>query len=295
MRIHLLCAVSLFFGGWAGSVADSTDWRLTTASTVMSDVDKNLIGRVVCGEVGYEATGIGVRCNICPKFTGNAGSDEGLEILHMIRGHFSAAKAESEWMLDTDGCEAHFESFGGAIMLGPADLKPLLGAPAVAPGSGLTAKPAAGSLAVVFYRPGYRLNDCLAFGGDNARTLLVCNETDMAQGEVIGHISAVEISRRGITRWRLLRWYDNSAADTLEVVSIVPTGMRRVEPDNGQPALQVNMKFVEATRDAYEKDPESPGKTINLVFRRQDQRFFATGETQAHLEAIGNLTRRILE
>jgi hypothetical protein len=117
----------------------------------------------------------------------------------------------------------------------------------------------------------------------------------MAQGEVIGHVSAMEISRRGITRWRLFRWYDNSSTELTEVLSVIPTGIRRMELDTGKPGLQIELKIVATGRDAYEKAPEAPGRTVNLLFRRQGQRFFATEKTQTRLNEIGDLTRKVLE
>jgi hypothetical protein len=251
----------------------------------IADNDKNQIGRVVCGQGGYETSGTGVRCKLCPDFTGNGGSDEGLEIEAMIRGRFTSAESPGEWMLDTQGCEAHFQGFGGALLLAPTEQEP----------AAANDKPTPGPLGMVFYKPGYRLNDCLPFGTDAARTLLVCNEYDMAQGEIIGHVSAMEISRRGITRWRLFRWYDNSGTDSAEVLAVIPTSMHRMELEDGEPGLQIKLEIVETGRKAYEKAPEAPGKSVNLLFRRQGQRFFATEKTQARLEEIGKLTRRVLE
>ena len=295
MRIYLLCVVLLILEGRAASFADSTGWRVTPSPSAMLDSEIKQIGRVVCDEGGYETTAVGLRCKVCPKFTGNAGSDEGLEIGPAVRGRFTTNKAEGQWILDTNGCEAHVQNYGGAILLGPNERKQFVGTPAVALGNRLTPKPAAGPLAVLFYRPGYRLNDCLPFAGHDNRTLLVCNEFDVAQGEIIGHVSSMEISRRGISRWRLLRWYDNSDTDMPEVLSITPTGMHPVELDNGQPGLRIKLKVVEFERQAYQQATEMPGKSVNLIFRRQGQRFFATEKTQARLETIGMLTRKKLE
>lgn len=126
---------------------------------------------------------------------------------------------------------------------------------------------------MVFYKPGFCLNDCVVFAGDNARSLLVCNEADVAQGEVIGHISVMEVSRRGISRWRLLCWYDNAGSDMSQIVSVVPTGMRRLELDDGLARLQVKLKIVEGNREAYEKGSVTPERAINLVFQRKGQRY----------------------
>lgn len=295
MHLQVLFAVLISVGAGLPAFASSADWRLTGEMSAMSDGDRSLIGRSVCGEGKFEVAGKGVRCRICPKFTADSGSDEGFEIGQIVRGRFTAVGAVGEWLLDTKGCETHFKNVGGTILLAADERKHLLGTPAMVAGFMLSAKRAAGPMTVVFYKPGYRLDDCLAFGGDDARTLLVCNETDTAQGEVIGYISAMEISRRGITRWRLLHWYDNMGTDMAEIVSVVPTGMRRVELDEGQPALQIMVKIVETTREAQEEGQTPPGKSVKLMFRRKGQRFFATAKTQQYLEQFGVLTRKMLE
>ena len=295
MRLLISFLFMLLSGNLGLASTDLNPWRLTEASPAMAQADRRLIGQAVCGEGQFATTDDGVRCRICPKFTGNAGSDEGMEIVHANRGRFTSAKAEGEWLLDTQGCEAHYASFGGAILLSHAAPKAVLGMPAVALGSRLSGKPAGGPLAMVFYKPGFRVDDCLVWEGGETRALLVCNEADMAQGEVIGHISAMEVSRRGITRWRMLRWYDNSGSDLPEILSVVPGGMRRMELDDGQPGLQIKVKILEASREAHDKGSAPVARSVSLLFRRKGQRFFATKKTQAHLQEIGALTRKMLE
>ena len=246
----------------------------------------------------FEVAETGVRCKVCPAFTGSAGYEEGMAILSMLRGSFTTAKAAGEWLLDTDGCEVHYEDFGGALLLAFPKLKGIPGMPAVTLGSSLVKKPGkelSGALQFVFYKPGFRMNDCLAFGGIESRTLLVCNEADMAQGKLIGHVSAMNVSRRGISRWRLLRWYDNSRSDTPQILSVVPTGMSQVELDKGQPGLQINLKILESTRQDYEKSSKPVVKPVTLLFRRKGQRFFVTKDTQGQLEEISVLIRKMLD
>ena len=280
----LMCAVS------RPVCADQFDWRLTPATYSLSDIDKAMIGQVVCGESGYEMTDTGLRCHLCPDFTGNLDSLEGLDIGSVIRGRFTRPNAGMEWLLDTDGCEAHFDSFGGAILLGPIPAKR---SPEVEAVTASAAKAADKLPKLIFYKPGFRVNDCLVFDGDRGRNLLVCNEADMAQGEVIGHISMMEISRRGINRWRLLRWYDNSGSDMPEVVSATPVTMRAVAGAKAELLIQV--KILETTRKLFDKDPEPSGKIVNLYFQRKGPRFFPTQKTEGYLMKIGTMTRKMLE
>jgi hypothetical protein len=296
MRVVLLHAIGFWFGVSSLAFADLSDWQLTHAPPPLSAADKEMLGNVVCGESGFEVVEAGLQCNVCPDFTGNPGSHEGLEIGSIMRGRFSAVDAGDEWLLDTDGCEAHFESFGGVILLGPTESKPSAGFPKLPSlGSSPTTQSADMPPQLIFYKPGFRLSDCLIFNGNKTRNLLVCNEADMAQGEVIGHISVMDITKRGITRWRLLRWYDNSGSDTQQIVSVVPTGMRAVAVGSGSPELQIQMKILETTREVYEKEPEPSGKAVNLRFQRKGQRFFPTPKTLGYLAEISVLTRKMLE
>jgi hypothetical protein len=260
----------------------------------MSAVEKNLVGRTVCGEGKFETTKFGLRCRTCPDFTGDSGSDEGLQLGSMLRGRFTSSGVDGEWLLDTDGCEAHYDSFGGALLLGWAGPEGL-GLHALAQGFSLATKSTGGQLTVIYYKPGFRLNDCLAFVDEDSRTLLVCNEADMAQGEVIGHISVMDVLRRGINRWRLLRWYDNTGSDMPHIVSVVPTGMRRLDLDDGQSGLQIKLEVQEAIRQGHDKVINTSRETISLIYRRKGRRFFATEKTQGHLERIGALVKKMLD
>jgi hypothetical protein len=269
---------------WSVTIAEASDWRLNEPAPIPSDEHRKVIGQSVCGESGFELSAEGLRCKICPKFTSNPGSKEGLHIVHTNRSRFSSAAAENEWLLDTEGCEAHYASFGGAILLSHTTSKTVFTMPAVELGFSIVVNPAAGPLALAFYKPGFRVNDCLPWIGKDDRNLLVCNEADMAQGEIIGHISSMEISRRGITRWRLLCWYDNTSSDLSQVVSVLPSEMRRIEEEGGTPGLQLKLKIFESTREVYEKGSEPTAKQFSLLFKRKGQRFFRHQEEPGTVE-----------
>jgi hypothetical protein len=291
-RACLVCAVLLLYGGSNPLSAEQNDWRLTPPPSGLSAAEQDLIGRTVCGEDGFEVEEGVLRCNICPEFTGNPGSREGLELGSPIKGRFYAAGPE--WLLDTDGCESHNESFGGAILLGPVPAAASAAANAQASPAPTAGRSLGNPPKLIFYKAGFRVNDCLVFEGERHRNLLVCNESDMAQGEVIGHISLMEISRRGINRWRLLRWYDNSGSDMQEVLSVVPTDMRAQTTSSGGQLLQIHLNVLETTRERYDQSPEPQGETVTLEFRRTGQRFYPTRQTQGRLTRIGVLINKML-
>lgn len=273
-------AAVLFLCVWDTGLAETSEWRIAQQSAPVAERQLREFGRQVCGEPGYELVDSGLRCKRCPPFTGESDSDEGLAIVAFNRGRFTGAGPRDEWLLDTQGCEAHFENFGGAMLLGAPET-----------GSPTPAAP----LEVVYYRPGYRLNDCVPFDNGEAHTLLVCNEYDITQGEIVGFISAMEVTRRDITRWRLLRWYDNTGTEMARVVSIAPQLMERAKLDGGEVGLRIQLRLVDTDRAGYERASEPQGKTIDLLFQRQGQRFFATRETQSRLSAIGELSRALLD
>ncbi|MCB1750166.1 MAG: hypothetical protein KDI74_00495 [Gammaproteobacteria bacterium] len=294
--IRSLSTIVLFvFGTWSHIHADSDDWRITAQQPAMSAADMQAIGSAVCGDGGFEKRAGGLICSTCPAFTGNAGADSGFEVGPPIRGRFTGAGSGEEWIVDTAGCEAHFAGFGGAILLAKAQPAPLPGSAAAVPGSKPIAKHPDQPLSLIYYKPGFRLNDCLVFNGRGPRSLLVCSEADMAQGEVIGHISAMEISKREITRWRLLRWYDNSAAHTNEIISVIPTEMRQGRLADGRQGLYITMTVLETTRSSMEKASAPPEKAVTLKYQLKNRRLFATPETQQLLGEINLLTGKMLD
>ncbi len=295
MRFHSFWLAAAFFCAWTDAFAETSDWRINAPAPEPSEEQRKQLGQLVCGNGGFELLEGKIRCKLCPKYTGNADSAEGLTVVSALRGRFTSKGLENEWILDTEGCEAHYSSFGGVILLSHIAPKTFPSMPSVGLGSSLAAKPAGGALALTFYKPGFRVSDCMPWVGKDERILLVCNEADLAQGEVIGHLSSMEISRRGISRWRLLRWYDNTAGDALQVISVVPTGMRRMELDDGQSGLQVKLKMFETSRELLEKGLKPAAKQVSLLFQQKGQRFFATKKTQGQLKVISALTRKVLE
>ncbi|MCP5417534.1 MAG: hypothetical protein H6965_10625 [Chromatiaceae bacterium] len=289
--IRYLCLMaSLLFSTWL--CADTGDWRIVEASAPVSGTDRQRIGEIACSDEEFEVTDEGVHCMRCPEYTGDPGANSGLDIDHALTGHFTDASAGVEWILDTSGCEAHFANFGGVILLQPEkpaktfSLLSALGRQKRVEGSG--------RLKMSYYRPGFRLNDCLVIGHPNERNLLVCNEVEMAQGEVIGHISTLDIGKRGINRWRLLRWYDNSAGNSTRILSVVPTRMHTILLENGEEMLHVSMRIAEIDSTAAEPQ-KLPESLLNLDFRRKGQRLFATASTQRTLEEINLLTTKMLD
>jgi hypothetical protein len=252
---------------WAAR-ADAGDWRMSPGRAPVDAADRALIGRAVCGAGGL--AGGGLRCRRCPGFTGDAGSAEGLNIGNALHGRFLAGPGE-QWLLDTDGCEPHFEAFGGVVLLGP-----------VAPG-----RP---GLKLIYYKPGFRLNDCVTDPGPDGRLLPVCSEVEMGQGVINGHVSAMDVGPRDITRWRLLRWYDNTGSDMSKLVAVTPVGVRRTTPDNGQSGLRIDMKVLQTTRRRYEDNDRPQARIVTLQFLRRGRRYYADRRTQGVLEWLGRLT-----
>ena len=110
----------------------------------------------------------------------------------------------------------------------------------------------------------------------------------------------MEVSRRGITRWRLARWCTGALVQQFGHRYAAcglrhPSGMRRMELEPGQAALQIKFEIVATERETYDKTPEAPGRVVNRLFRRQGQRLFATEKTRAQLQEIGDIKGKMLE
>lgn len=259
-------------------LADDDGWGISGGSARIPAADLKRIGLAICGQGKYRIDDDAVTCRICPDYTGNAGDVSDMTISARHIGHFSSARGPSEWLLDTDGCEPHYADFGGAILL--ADHQ---------------SKTAAEGLELLFYQPGYRVGDCLIWPTRDSPSMLVCNEVSTAQGESVGHISMMDMDRRGISRWRLFRWFDNSGSIQSDIVSITPHSMTRVTLNNGQPALRIEMRKLIISREAFDKEPEPTGQPVTLDFQLRGRRFFATEATQRVIEELSVLIRRMLE
>ena len=119
----------------------------------------------------------------------------------------------------------------------------------------------------------------------------------MAQGEVLGHVSVIETTRNGFTRWRLFRWYNNVATEADKVVSVVPENIRFVSDDGGRGvALRVNVRVVQAGRNVYERRGDDlKGELLRLSFQRQGERFFANEKTRDALVGTSVLIRNFID
>ena len=104
-----------------------------------------------------------------------------------------------------------------------------------------------------------------------------------------------EISEQDITRWRLLRWYDNSAANTNMIVSVVPTEMRQVRFDNGRKRCAYDGNCRNKPGQGWKKEPGSLAKTVTLTFLRKGQRLFASTESPTKLWGDKSLTGKMLD
>ena len=279
LKITCLIAVPLFCLYSTGAVSADIGERLTGPAAVISAADRADIGRSICGKPGFEITDEGVRCRACPDYTGGPSDPDGMDIDYLIRGRFSG-EASHEILLDTSGCEAHFSNFGGMILLRETA------------GADTQAGPGRKTLDFVYYRPGYRLNDCMVFDGAGARALLACNEFWMGQGEVTGHVSIMEVTGRNIARWRLFHWYDNTATDDEEIVSVVPKWMRKRQAHDGEPeALLVELDLLRTSRGEFERRSVPEPERMSLVFLRKGQRFFADEVTRTRLGELSEFTR----
>ena len=114
---------------------------------------------------------------------------------------------------------------------------------------------------------------------------------------MLGHVSVIEMTQKGFTRWRLLRWYDNAATETGKVVSVVPENIRFVSDGTGRGvALRVNVRVVQSGRKEYEKQGgDLKGELLRLLFQRQGERFFADETTREALAGTSALIREFLD
>ena len=275
----------------SSSLALAVGEKLVDLEVLFSHQDRLKAGQFVCGKSGFDITDKGVHCHVCPEFSGQSGGSEGMDIDFLIRGNFTGAESK-DVLLNTLGCEAHYDNFGGMILLSEisSDKKSTL--VVASPDN----KKDDGNLKFQYYAPGYRLDDCLVFDEKYSRSLLVCNEYWLGQGNVIGHVSAIEVTSRAVTRWRLFRWYDNTASDYNQPISFVPEKMYKTFSEDGEDELLVvELSDVEVPKEYINIRKKYKSNKIKLNFIRDGQRFFSDDETQDALGNFNYLTRDMMD
>ncbi len=261
----------------------AADSLLTEPMEKLTIKERTKIGHAICEDSKFTLTENSLNCLTCPSYTGQPGDNGGLLVENIIRSNFTSTDSD-ELLLDTRGCEAHYTNFGGAILL--RNIR--AGLSTTSPSKKANDK----VLEFQFYRPGFRLNDCLSLEQPGKRTQLVCNEHWMGQGEVIGHISAIEILNQAITRWRLFRWYDNSSTESSRVISVLPEEMNKSGiPGKKQQTIDITVSIVDTPRPLYETSPGASRTKEKLRFIQEGERFIADEATRTLLGKISSLTR----
>jgi hypothetical protein len=250
--------------------------RIGQAPIALSAAESQLIGEQLCGPGHFHADRHSIQCPTCPPFTGDAGDAEEWTLSSPLRIRLSADDREL-LLFDTDGCEPHFQELGGALLLR------------------ISTKRAGSRLERLFYRPGFRLDDCLRAPQAHQPTLLVCNEEFLAQGEITGHLSVMHVARSGITRWRLLRWYDNSGVDSQEVLRIVPTAATVIEDKDAGTLLQVDMDVTDIPRTRFESDPKVVTEHLIVRFERAGDRLIPDPVAKKTLKRLEKRMARFLD
>ncbi|MFT7388482.1 MAG: hypothetical protein ACI8VC_001736 [Candidatus Endobugula sp.] len=102
-------------------------------------------------------------------------------------------------LVDTDGCEAHNNSFGGLVLL----------------------RQIGDNWQYKSYQPNFRLNECLKFSAKGLSDVLVCNEIDSTQGEVFGQYSLFQFDQQEAIRTALQNCFvDKEASFAIAPVSV---------------------------------------------------------------------------
>jgi hypothetical protein len=278
-RLPVKSLLAVLMGLAVTSINAANDgWNVGEVKNNIPAEELSRIGLAVCTDGLFEISDGAVVCSTCPGYTGNAGDQAEMSINVRHVGHFSSGHGPKEWLLDTDGCEPHYVDFGGAILLRESE-------------TNASTTP----LNMLFYRPGFRVSDCLNWETKDSPALLVCNEVSTAQGESVGHISMLDIDQKSISRWRLLRWYDNSGGIQPDIVAIIPQSMKKVKLANGQPALRIELIKRVTSRESFERNPELMWQSSTLDFKLRGRRFFATEPTQHIIGEVSVLLRGLLE
>ena len=176
-----------------------------TASAFKNVIDKVsrsgslLMLQAVCDRGKAEISDGIARCAICPSYTSAPDKTTGFELANAVLGSFTQAR-EPEALLYMTGCESDATEDGGIVLL----------------------QNTAHGWSRLQYQRGFGFSECLKFRTLDDVSNLLCNHSALVDGNQIGTISWIDLTENKFSRETLLRWYDNTASNPRELVSVFP-------------------------------------------------------------------------
>ena len=138
-------------------------------------------------------------CSACPSFTSAPGDKTGFALADVVLGSFTQAR-EPEALLYMKGCESDATVDGGIVLL----------------------QRTGNSWSRLQYQKGLGFTECLKFRTLDDLSNLLCNHSLQVDGNQFGKIFWIDMTKNAFSRKPLLRWYDNTASNPRELVSVFP-------------------------------------------------------------------------
>jgi hypothetical protein len=218
-------------------------------------------------------------CTVCPSYTSDADAAiSGLQIGNVIEGNFTRSNV-AEVLVDLDGCEPHARLGGGGVILERI-------------GKGWRR---------VFYRAGFRPNQCIRFRTRDRVQALACNIVDASHGVQLGELSWIELKDGVFHSTRLLRWLDNIQSNPPRLLSVFPYNFMTAD-FNGDGRVDLRVKFrlrderapqqYDGMIDAIDAGYELPEpRTLQLLYLFDGTRLALAPESAAAKQSIDALLK----
>ena len=225
--------------------------KLVSVQNIIDKVSRSgslLMLQAVCDRSKAEIRNGIARCTACPSFTSAPGDKTGFSLADVVLGSFTQAR-ESEALLYMKGCEADVTVGGGIVLL----------------------QQMATGWSRLQYQKGIGFTDCLKFRTLEDVSNLLCNHSTLVDGNQLGTIFWIDMTENTFSRIPLLRWYDNTARNPRELVSIFPYRFLRSDfNQDGRSDVRISFRIreqlipeqysgaLQAISSGYTIDPPEP-------------------------------------
>jgi len=220
-------------------------------------------------------------CSACPSFTSASGDKTGFALADAVFGSFTQAR-EPEAVVYLKGCESDATVDGGIALL----------------------QQTASGWSRLHYEKGLGFTECLKFRTLEDVSNLLCNHSSSVDESQFGKIFWLDMTENKFSRTPLLRWYDNSASNPRELVSVFPYRFLRSDfNQDGRSDVRISFRIREqfipekysgalhAINSGYKIDPP---ESLSLTYLFNGEALKLQNDSQENSTRINQIVNKHL-
>ena len=224
--VKLAATFLLFSSVVLHSPLSNAEQKTSAFQNIINKVSRSgslMMLQAVCDRGKAEIKNDVARCSACPSFTSASGDKTGFALADVVLGSFTQAR-EPEAVLYMRGCEPDTTVDGGIVLL----------------------QQTANGWSRLQYQKGLGFTECLKFRTLEDVSNLLCNHSSLVEGNQAGKIFWIDMTENKFSRTPLLRWYDNTATNPRELVSIFPYRFLRSDfNQDGRSDVRISFRIRE--------------------------------------------------